>query len=231
SRIPIVESPDRIHLFVIGGHAGRFSAFIPGWGHMSTPVLRPIIEARLVSDDHCADEQVMHHDKSLVDVFDPRGIVDLTVTPSAPRKMKLDGLRLRILDNSKWNANKLLRGASTALSANIRFAAVNYYVKQSFSKDAAPELIEQIARENDIVLTAIGDCGSCCSCCIRDAVALEKLRFPSAAIITTEFVKETELTLQALGMPNFAPVVIDHAVSSIMPDEIDRRVCQDQGTG
>jgi hypothetical protein len=32
SRIPIVESADRIHLFVIGGHAGRFSAFIPGWG-------------------------------------------------------------------------------------------------------------------------------------------------------------------------------------------------------
>ena len=42
SRIPIVEGPERIHLFVIGGHAGRFSAFIPGWGLMSTPLLRPI---------------------------------------------------------------------------------------------------------------------------------------------------------------------------------------------
>ncbi len=42
SRIPIVESPDRIHLFIVGGRAGRFSAFIPGWGHMSTPVLRPV---------------------------------------------------------------------------------------------------------------------------------------------------------------------------------------------
>jgi hypothetical protein len=27
---------------VIGGEAGRFSAFIPGWGHMSSPVLRSI---------------------------------------------------------------------------------------------------------------------------------------------------------------------------------------------
>ena len=42
SRIPIVPSPDHIHLFVIGGAAGRFSAFIPGWGHMSSPVLRGI---------------------------------------------------------------------------------------------------------------------------------------------------------------------------------------------
>lgn len=42
ARIPIVPSPDHIHLFVIGGSAGRFSAFIPGWGHMSSPVLRSI---------------------------------------------------------------------------------------------------------------------------------------------------------------------------------------------
>ena len=110
----------------------------------------------------------MRHEMSSVLLFDPRGIVDQDNTPVAPRKAKLEGLRLGILDNSKWNANKLLRGASTALSEDIKFAAVNYYVKQSFSKDAAPELIEQIARENDIVLTAIGDCGSCCSCCIRD---------------------------------------------------------------
>jgi hypothetical protein len=42
SRIPIVPSPDHIHLFVIGGEAGRFSAFIPGWGNMTSPVLREI---------------------------------------------------------------------------------------------------------------------------------------------------------------------------------------------
>lgn len=42
TRIPIIHSPDNIHLFVMGGEAGRFSAVIPGWGHMSTPVLRPV---------------------------------------------------------------------------------------------------------------------------------------------------------------------------------------------
>jgi hypothetical protein len=55
SRIPIVESPDRIHLFVVGGSAGRFSAFIPGWGHMSTPVLRPIGETGIMAGGTCAD--------------------------------------------------------------------------------------------------------------------------------------------------------------------------------
>jgi hypothetical protein len=168
----------------------------------------------------------MRQDKSPVLVFDPRGVVELAVTPLAPRKPALTGLRLGVLDNAKWNANKLLRGASAALGADIAFAAVNYYVKHSFSKDAAPELIAQIARDNDIVLTAIGDCGSCCSCCIRDAVALEKLGVPAAAIITTEFVRETQLTRQAIGMPDFEPVVIDHPVSSITSGEIDARVRQ-----
>jgi hypothetical protein len=42
ARAPIVPSPQDIHLFVAGGEAGRFSAFLPGWGHMSTPVLRPV---------------------------------------------------------------------------------------------------------------------------------------------------------------------------------------------
>jgi hypothetical protein len=42
ARIPIVPGPDNIHLFVAGGEAGRFSAFIPGWGHMTQPVLRAL---------------------------------------------------------------------------------------------------------------------------------------------------------------------------------------------
>jgi hypothetical protein len=157
-------------------------------------------------------------------LFDPRGIVRQARTPIAPRKHSLAGLRLGILDNSKWNANKLLRGAAAALGEQIRFASVHYYVKGSFSKDAASELIAEIARENDIVLTAIGDCGSCCSCCIRDAVALERLGLPSAAVITSEFVNETVLTRQALGMPDLRPVVIEHPLSSITAPEIERRV-------
>jgi hypothetical protein len=159
-------------------------------------------------------------------IFDPRGSIDRLRTPMAVRKAKLDGLRLGVLDNSKWNASKLLRGASAALGEDIGFAAVNYYVKDSFSKDAAPELIDRIAYESDVVLTAIGDCGSCCSCCIRDAVALERLGVPVAAIVTTAFLRETELTREALGMPDLRPIVIDHPVSSITRPELERRVAQ-----
>jgi hypothetical protein len=165
-------------------------------------------------------------DADQVLVFDPRGVVEASNTPIANRPAKLDGLRLAILDNSKWNANKILRGSTAALQQSIAFGKVNYYVKESFSKDAAPELIEEIAANNDIVLTAIGDCGSCCSCCVRDAVELEKRGIPSVAIITTEFVRETELTRRAIGMQGLLPVVIEHPVSSITQSEVDARAAQ-----
>jgi hypothetical protein len=165
-------------------------------------------------------------DKNSLLVFDPRGVVESANIAIAARVKKLDGLRLAILDNSKWNANKILRTSTAALEKNFKFAKVNYYVKHSFSKDAAPELIAEIAANNDIVLTAIGDCGSCCSCCIRDSVALEKLGIPSAAIITTEFERETELTRTAIGMRGLIPIVIDHPVSSITQAEVEVRAAQ-----
>ena len=90
-------------------------------------------------------------------VFDPRGPVKTERVAAAPRVISLDGMRLGILDNTKWNANKLLRKTAARLGELHRFAAVNYYRKESFSKAAAPTLISQIAAENDIVLTAIGD--------------------------------------------------------------------------
>jgi hypothetical protein len=92
-----------------------------------------------------------------VAVYDPRGIVEAEPRAIAPRPARLDGLRLAVLDNTKWNANKLLRHSMDRLGSEIRFAAVNYYRKESFSRLAAPELVRQIVADNDIVLTAIGD--------------------------------------------------------------------------
>ncbi len=89
--------------------------------------------------------------------FDPRGVVMAEPVKPAPRASDLNGLRLGILDNTKWNANRLLRKTAARLEGQFAFAAVNYYRKESFSKEADPALIEKIAAENDIVLTAIGD--------------------------------------------------------------------------
>jgi hypothetical protein len=89
--------------------------------------------------------------------YDPRGVVEAQVLVAAARARSLKGLRLAILDNTKWNAGKLLRGLQEQLSADSGLSAINYYRKHSFSMNAAPELLDEIAADNDIVITAIGD--------------------------------------------------------------------------
>jgi hypothetical protein len=89
--------------------------------------------------------------------FDPRGVVETEPLIFAPRVANLDRLRLGVLDNTKWNASRLLRKTVAKLQQELSFTAVNHYRKESFSKDANPALIEAIAADNDIVLTAIGD--------------------------------------------------------------------------
>ncbi len=89
--------------------------------------------------------------------FDPRGVVDSERIAPAPRVAALGGLRLGVLDNTKWNAGRLLRKTAARLDAQYGLAAVHYYRKESFSKAADLTLLARIAAENDIVLTAIGD--------------------------------------------------------------------------
>ncbi len=93
----------------------------------------------------------------MIPVYDPRGEARAEARALAPRPARLEGLRLGILDNTKWNAGKLLRALREALAARVPLAAANYYRKESFSRFADPALIAQIRAENDIALTAIGD--------------------------------------------------------------------------
>jgi len=92
-----------------------------------------------------------------IPVYDPRGAVETAPLATSTRVKKLEGLRLGLLDNTKWNANKLLRGVRDRLAQKHAFGAVKYYRKESFSLAATPELLAQITAENDVVLTAIGD--------------------------------------------------------------------------
>jgi hypothetical protein len=53
----------------------------------------------------------------------------------APRAGDLNGLRLGVLDNTKWNVNPLLGKTVALLREQATLAAVNYFRKESFSND------------------------------------------------------------------------------------------------
>ncbi|WP_188112982.1 UGSC family (seleno)protein [Mycobacterium simiae] len=157
-------------------------------------------------------------------VYDPRGVIEVDAIPLAPRPSRAVGLRLGVLSNTKWNAAKLLRATVRQLGNHaLTFAAINYYDKHHFSSDASTELIGQIAAENDMALTAIGDCGSCCSACVNDAVRLESAGLPTVVIVTTEFEHEARLQRESRGMAGLQPAVTTHPISSLTLDQLESR--------
>ncbi|HJU18131.1 MAG TPA: hypothetical protein VJ770_16885 [Stellaceae bacterium] len=49
---------------------------------------------------------------------------------------------------------------------------------------------------------------------------------PTAVVVTGEFVHEAAMQKEALGMPDLSPVVIDHPLSTLAEEAIDRRAEQ-----
>jgi hypothetical protein len=90
-------------------------------------------------------------------IYDPRGIVHAEHRDIAPRVASIAGLRVGVLDNTKWNGWKVLERTMALISEQTPLASVTRYKKESFSVNAEPELIARIAAENDIALVGIGD--------------------------------------------------------------------------
>ena len=90
-------------------------------------------------------------------IYDPRGVVAAQTRVPSPRIASPQGLRLGVLDNTKWNANKLLRALRDELQAAQQLKPGGYYRKESFSRFAEPRLLDEIKAQSDLVVTAIGD--------------------------------------------------------------------------
>ena len=93
----------------------------------------------------------------MITVYDPRGVVAASSRSISRRVDAVKGLRLGVLDNTKWNANKLLRALRAELEAGHGLKPAGYYRKESFSRFAEPRLLDEIRAGSDLVVTAIGD--------------------------------------------------------------------------
>lgn len=67
------------------------------------------------------------------------------------------GLRLGVLDNSKANADLLLKGLLERLGASARFASVLYARKPNAAINAPREVLDELAAGADVVFSAMAD--------------------------------------------------------------------------
>ena len=96
-------------------------------------------------------------------VLSPMVLVDPTVTTvgasaaMAPRPESLDGLVIGLLNNGKRNADLVLDATHRMLRERYKLAGVVQHAKGSASQPFARDIIDDVAKRCQVVITAVGD--------------------------------------------------------------------------
>ena len=73
------------------------------------------------------------------------------------RRVSEKSIRLGVLDNSKGNADHLLKMIVEGVRAQVPLASITFTRKPYVSMAAPPEILDQLAREADVVISAMAD--------------------------------------------------------------------------
>ena len=161
-----------------------------------------------------------------IPLVSPFGDPDVAVVDPTPvARADVPRLAVHLLDNGKWNANHLFSGIEAAIAPAVR--QVTRSKKFHYSVVADGPLLEAIAASAGLVITGVGDCGSCTSCSVHDAVELERLGVPTVLISTSNFMAESSLQADLLGMTKIRVLEIEHPIASRSREhmeELGRRI-------
>ncbi len=92
-----------------------------------------------------------------ITVMDPRAEAVEVKASMAPRPDSLDGKVVALLDNSKANADKLLRLVGDLVKERFEIRDVKLATKPDASRPAPAEIMDQLARDCDFAIVAVGD--------------------------------------------------------------------------
>ncbi len=131
----------------------------------------------------------------------------------APARLDLRGATIGLLWNGKSNGDNLLRELDARLRTAFGVARIVWGDKASEASGAmwpAPE--DLLARFTQVpaVITGPGDCGSCTSGTVHDAVELQKRGIRSIAVCTAPYGKMAALECRALGVPEVPVGLVEH---------------------
>ncbi len=93
-------------------------------------------------------------------ILDPTGLSGKNTNVGlalAPRRGDLSGARVGLLENGKQNASLFLTEVADILRERYGAGEAMLRRKENFAQPAAPELIDELSRESDLVVIGIGD--------------------------------------------------------------------------
>jgi hypothetical protein len=91
-------------------------------------------------------------------ILSPEGTSHARQHRLAPRRFgSLDGVRLGLLGNSKLNADAVLQAIAERLQERYAIESVIRRSKPTFSKPAPDEVVDELVKNSDVIITGVGD--------------------------------------------------------------------------
>jgi hypothetical protein len=158
-------------------------------------------------------------------LLDPTGAATRAADATlAPRPAHLRGLTVGLLDNTKANASALLSEVDELLRDRFHTNEPRRYTKDYFGTPVKDGLLEQIVDECDLVVTAIGDCGSCSAATVADGIRFERAGVPAVAIISDAFLLSGQGMATLQGFRGYEFLAVRHPVASLDAAQLRDRV-------
>jgi hypothetical protein len=135
----------------------------------------------------------------------------------------LSGCAVALVDNGKWNAAVLLRAVRSLMAERFGTTDGPMAAKPHYNRDLSDAEQSELTSGAQLALAAIGDCGSCTSYTVRDALVLEGLGMPTVALVTEPFLPLARGLATTMGTSDIRLVAIPHPLYGIAEDEVARR--------
>jgi hypothetical protein len=157
-------------------------------------------------------------------LLDPTGMEDqATDSTLSPRPVSLKGLTIGLLDNTKSNATMLLNEIAKELQEHHGAGDARMYTKDYFGTPVKQSLLDQIVDECDVVITGVGDCGSCSAATVADGILLERAGMPTVSITSDSFLMSGQAMAAVQRFPGFDFYAVQHPFASLSADEVRER--------
>jgi hypothetical protein len=151
------------------------------------------------------------------EVMDPLGetAADKIEVMAVPSKIN----KISYFDNTKPNADIILAAVDESLDINGK------KVEKPAGAGATEEQLKDAA-DADLSIIAVGDCGSCSTWVILDAIRLEKEGTPTISICSDNFMDYARSLAKSHGADDLRIVEIKHPISGQKEENIREKAAE-----
>jgi hypothetical protein len=173
-----------------------------------------------------ADISVLSVVNPVADFQDFRGE---PVTDVPQRPATIGGTRIAVLPNWKIGLRPFMRVLADRFNSdtdvkNAFYLETDWLFTHPDRVDRIGPAVDALAKECDLMVAGVGDCGGCTLWSVHACVEFEKRGVPASVIVTDVFEHRAHQLLTSLRYPHIPVVVVANPVIYLTEPQINQRI-------